>query len=182
MAAGGASYPAPLPLPLPLQSTACPECDSWLASLYSTPPLNPVRAGATESVSFVVPPGYGPAAELIVVVDGVPSDVNATFVYDAPTITNVAPNRANLTTLGTLNVIIDGTSFCASTACGRVLVNGNPPRSTTAWSDSQITIVVDDPGSSSAPQPVQVVVGGVASNIMSFLKPVPFFSGRAQVR
>ena len=178
MAAGGASYPAPLHL----QSTACPECDSWLASLYSTPPLNPVRAGATESVSFVVPPGYGPAAELIVVVDGVPSDVNATFVYDAPTITNVAPNRANLTTLGTLNVIIDGTSFCASTACGRVLVNGNPPRSTTAWSDSQITIVVDDPGSSSAPQPVQVVVGGVASNIMSFLKPVPFFSGRAQVR
>lgn len=112
----------------------------------------------------------------------------AAFQYDPPTITNVSPNRVNLTALGTLNVIIEGSSFCASQSCGYVLVNGAPPISTTRWTDSavpggaQIAVVVQDPGSTAQPQTVQVVVGGVASNIMTFVKPVPFFSGRAQVR
>ena len=175
--AGWAAYRAALLGALP---TSCPDCDSWLNSLYSTPGLNPTKVGAVESVSFVAPVGFGPADEVLVVVDGIPSDVNATFKYDAPVILNLAPNRANLTVSGTLNVIIDGTSFCASTECGRVLINGLAPIATLAWSDTQIVVVVTDPGSSAQPQAVQVVVGGVASNTSYFLKPVPFFSGRSQ--
>lgn len=157
-----------------LQPTSCPSCDAWLASLYSTPGLNPVRTGLTESVSFAPPPGFGPAAEVIVVVDGVPSDVNATFTYDAPTIFNLGPNRVN-TSEGFLNVVIDGASLCASTACGRVVVNNVSlaPASIKSWSHTQIVINVTDPGTSSLPQSVQVVVGGIASNTLYFLKPVP---------
>jgi hypothetical protein len=177
--AGWAAYRDAL---LAAQPTACPLCENWLASLFTTPGLNPVSVGATESVSFAIPPGFGPEAEIIIVVDGIPSDVNTTFTYDAPVIVNLAPNRANLLQLNTLNVVIDGSSFCASSACGDVLVNGAPPLNITAWSDSQITVVVPDPGSSTTPQTVQVIVGGVGSNTLSFLKPVPFFSGRTQTR
>lgn len=162
------------PKSLLFQPTSCPSCDSWLASLYSTPGLNPIRTGALETVSFIPPPGYGPAAEVLVVVDGVPSDVNASFVYDAPTISNLGPNRVN-TSEGFLNLIIDGSSLCASTACGRIVVNNISvaPASIKSWSHTQIIVNVTDPGSSSQPQSVQVVVGGVISNTLFFLKPVP---------
>lgn len=81
----------------------------------------------------------------------------------------------NLTTLGTLNVWIDGSSLCASTACGYVLFNGGPPLSTPLWSHRQVKIVVTDPESDAALNTVQVVVGGVASNTLVFRKPVPAF-------
>jgi len=163
-----------------VQPTACAACDAWLASLYSTPGLNPAVSGAVESVQFAIPPGFGPAAEVLVVVDGVPSDANATFVYDAPVITNLAPNRFNLTQNGSLNLIIEGSSFCATQACGVIRVN-NETILPTSWSHSYISCVVPDP-QSSVPQAVQIVVGGVASPVAFFLKPVPFFSGQTQVR
>jgi len=151
---------------LAAQSTSCASCDAWLASLHSAPPLSSMRASGaveSESVTFTVPEGFGPSDELYVVVDGVLSP-NASFTYDAPVITNVAPDREvagpcrflvacapfphrlhpllppglNLTTLGTLNVWIDGSSLCASTACGYVLFNGGPPLSTPLWSHRQI--------------------------------------------
>lgn len=157
-----------------VQPTACAPCDSWLASLYTTAGLNPVRSGATESVSFAVPPGFGPAAEVLIIVDGVPSDVNATFTYDAPAISNLGPNRVN-TSAGYLNLVIDGSSMCPSKACGHVVVNNVSvvPTSIVSWSDTQIVVNVTDPGSSTQPQSVQVVVGGVVSNTLYFLKPVP---------
>lgn len=74
------------------QAGACASCDSWLASLYSTPPASTLRAGAVESATFVVPPGYGPAQEVFVLVDGVLS-ANASYTYDAPVIANLAPDR-----------------------------------------------------------------------------------------
>ena len=75
------------------QPSPAPAVDAWVAGLYSVPPLSEQRAGAVESVSFRVPPGYGPAAEIIVVVDGIPSQ-NISYTYDAPVITNLAPDRA----------------------------------------------------------------------------------------
>lgn len=74
------------------QPSPAPAVDAWVAGLYSVPPLSEQRAGAVESVSFRVPPGFGPAAEIIVVVDGIPSQ-NISYTYDAPVITNLAPDR-----------------------------------------------------------------------------------------
>lgn len=88
----------------------------------------------------------------------------------------------NLTVAGTLNVWIDGASLCASTACGYVVFNGVPvlPSSAPVWGHSQIKIVVPDPASSTVPNTVQVFVGGVGSNVLRFLKPVPDFSASDQ--
>jgi hypothetical protein len=157
-----------------------------LAALYTVPALSSQqRSGVPiggDAVTFVVPPGYGPAAELIVVVDGVPS-ANATFTYDAPAISNLAPDRTNLTTPGTLNVWIDGSSLCASTVCGYVEFNRNrvPAISTPVWTDSLIKIVVADPTDDSL-NTIQVFVGGVGSNVLTFSKPVPNFAASAQPR
>lgn len=82
------------------QISPCPACDAWLASLYSTPAKSSSSSGSVDSVSFVIPPGFGPAADVYVIVDGVPS-TNATFTYDAPVITNLAPDR-EFTTLDVL--------------------------------------------------------------------------------
>lgn len=77
---------------------------------------------------------------------------------------------------------IDGSSFCSSTACGNVLFNDGPPLATTVWTDSQIKIIVTDPNSSTVVNRVQVVVGGIISNALTFQKPVPGFSASVQPR
>jgi hypothetical protein len=122
---------------LAAQPSPSAAVDAWLASLYTVPALTVARSGNVESVSFIAPPGFGPAAELIVVVDGVPSD-SVPFVYDPPAITNLAPDRTNLTRVGTLNIWIDGSSLCASSSCGSVLFNGEPPLSTPVWTHTQV--------------------------------------------
>ena len=90
----------------------------------------------------------------------------------------------NLTAAGRLNVWIDGSSFGASSACGYVIFNGVPvlSESTPIWGHSQIKIVVMDPNSTDIANTVQVVVGGVPSNILTFLKPVPDFLASSQPR
>ena len=92
------------------------------------------------------------------------------------------PAGTNLSTPGTLHVWIDGASLCASTTCGRVLFNGAPPLGTLFWSDTLVQILVQDPGSDSIPNSVQVIVGDQTSNTLTFLKPVPNFNALAQVR
>ena len=72
---------------------------------------------------------------------------------------------SNLSTPGTLNVWIDGTSLCNPTlfpGCGTVLFNGAPVATSQVktWQDTtnpnQIWVVVDDPAASSTPNTIQV--------------------------
>jgi hypothetical protein len=80
---------------LAVESSPSEAADAWLADIFTVPPLTSVRAGAVESVSFVVPPGFGPADELLVVVDGIPSPLTpaTVYAYAPPVITNLAPDR-----------------------------------------------------------------------------------------
>jgi hypothetical protein len=81
-----------------VQPSTSSAADSWLSTVYTVPPLSS-SGGAVESVSFVVPPGFGPADEMLVVVDGIPSQITPVSVYSytPPTITNLAPDREFLT-------------------------------------------------------------------------------------
>ena len=72
---------------------AVPAVDAWVASLYSPPLVAETRGASNDTVSIVAPPGYGSSAQVIVLVDGIPSDW-AMFAYNAPVITNLAPDRA----------------------------------------------------------------------------------------
>jgi len=123
-----------------------PEVDKWINDMTPATQVSASRFGSVESVSFFAPPGFGPSAEVIVLVDGIPSPY-ASYTYDAPTISNLAPDRkslpvafsarcaakncfsshyagTNLTTRGTLHVWIDGASLCNPARfsnCGSVL-------------------------------------------------------------
>src|SRR5690606_5260250 len=104
-------------------------------------------------------------------VDGLPSNV-VSFDFDAPVITNVAPDRQNVTG-SDLRVWLDGTSFCVGGAasCGTLLVNGEAYPAQ-LWSHTQIMFVYS-PRVAGENVTVQVVAGGQASNVRFFLQPVP---------
>ena len=165
---------------------------AWLGALTSAPNFNPVIVSRSiDTVQFTLPPGFGSSADLLLLVDGVPSNI-VSFAYDPPLISNLAPTRLNVAT-GYLQLTIEGVNFCASAGCGFVTVNGqayqapftalpypagSPPAGFSAaplnWSHTSVVVVVPDPlGSQST---VQVTVGGVASNVVSFSAPVPAVS------
>jgi hypothetical protein len=77
------------------QPSTSAAADSWLAQVYTVPPLTSERSNVIERVSFKVPEGFGPTAELLIVVDGIPSPVTAVsvYAYSPPVITNLAPDR-----------------------------------------------------------------------------------------
>lgn len=163
-------------------TTTISEVEAWVGSLYSAPIITAAHGATNDTVTVAVPPGYGSRAEIIVLVDGVPSDWTTAFSYNPPYITNLAPDRTNLTIPGTLHVWIDGSSFCSGAgACGSVLFNGAAPQYPIPfWSDSLIEILVTDPGSETIPNSVVVVVGDQQSNNVTFLKPVPNFNAVVQ--
>jgi len=145
----------------------------WILELASpAPSFVSADAGGKHTIKFLVPSGFGPACELFLVVDGVPSDI-VPFTYDAPIIVNIAPDRQNVT-VGDLRVFIDGSSFCESANCGKVLLNG-VPQPVITWSHDQIMFIMRDLPAGAPDQTLQVVVAGVGSNIRSFRKPVPNF-------
>lgn len=72
-----------------------PEVDKWINDMTPATQVSASRFGSVESVSFFAPPGFGPSAEVIVLVDGIPSPY-ASYTYDAPTISNLAPDRKSL--------------------------------------------------------------------------------------
>jgi hypothetical protein len=163
-------------------TTTIAEAEAWVGGLYTAPIVATVHGATNDTVTVAVPPGYGSRAEIIVLVDGIPSDWSAAYSYDPPFISNLAPDRTNLTIPGTLRVWIDGTSFCSGAGgCGSVLFNGAAPQYPTQyWSDSLIQILVTDPGSDTIPNSVIVVVGDQRSNNVTFLKPVPNFAASVQ--
>ena len=98
-----------------------------------------------------------------------------------PVISNVAPDRLGVPP-GSLRLLIEGVGFCASSACGSVLINGAAPLAApTSWSATKVVVTVADPQSASPPgsSTAQVVVGGVASNLVFFSRPVPAISSLA---
>lgn len=93
-----------------------------------------------------------------------------------PVIINIAPDRQNVSA-GLLRVFIIGTSFCDGTrACGVVKINGVPVAATT-WNHEEILVIIPDLQQGTQAT-VQVIVGGQASNIAPFSKPVPNIDAR----
>jgi hypothetical protein len=85
----------------------------WVASLSAPVTFSPTyTVRGNHSISFMLPEGYGAGRDLFVVVDGVPSN-RLTFDYDAPIITNLAPDRFNVS-VGQLRLFVEGVNFCAS--------------------------------------------------------------------
>jgi len=68
------------------------DVDDWVSNIPSFVPLSSQRQGIIERLTFRIPPGYGANAEIFISVDGIPSQ-NASFTYDAPIISNLAPDR-----------------------------------------------------------------------------------------
>ena len=155
---------------------------AWLASLAPAANFNPVVVSRTvNTLQFVLPVGFGPSAELLVVVDGVPSNM-LSFAYNAPVISNLAPDRLNVGA-GLLRLTIEGANFCSGTGgCGFVTVNGvdfkapwvPPAVAPTNWSHTKIVVAVPDP--QGAQSTVTVTVGGIVSNAVAFSQPVPAIS------
>jgi hypothetical protein len=147
----------------------------WIATFDAAVPILPSFVPRVSStVSFLLPEGYGPARELLLLVNGVPSNL-VNFTYEAPVITNVAPDRVGVGP-GQLRIFVEGTGFCAGppSPCGTLLVGG-ASTSTLSWAHGRISAVVDDPGNGQATV-VTVVVGGVQSNAVAFSTPVPTIS------
>lgn len=171
--AGAAWYWGLLQAGLPDDGTTTTA--SWISRLVPATTLNPIPNTATgvDAISFVLPVGFGPSREVFLVAGGVPSNV-VTFDYSPPIITNIAPDRLNVTA-GMLRLFVEGLNFCTGTnGCGTLLIDGSPvvPLS---WSDTRIQAIVRDPATGSGSATVQVAVGGVASNVSTFSTPVPAF-------
>ena len=149
----------------------------WISSLVSVPALFPqVIPRGLDTVSFYLPTGFGVSCQVLVLVNGVLSNV-LNYSYYPPLILNVAPDRLDVS-VGQLRLIIVGQNFCSGlSGCGQVLINGIPTQPMN-YSDSQVTVVTTDPqtqggnGSST----VQLLVSGQYSNIVSFSTPVPSFN------
>ena len=159
---------------------ACAGAAAYQAGLAVAPSFSKavLVRGASSQLSFSLPAGFGQAAEMMLLVDGVPS-ANFTLAYGTPFIRNVAPNRVNVSQ-GFLRLIVEGVNFCnGAGGCGSVVVDGST-LIPVAYSDTQVTVIVPDPqtlptGPSSS---VQISVGngvtGVAtSNAVAFSAPVP---------
>lgn len=156
-------------------ASVVPAVDAWLNLLHNAPIISTSRGASNESVTVAIPPGYGSAADVIVIVDGVPSAGTTFFSYDPPVITNLAPDRTNLSIPGTLHVWIDGSSMCSGTGgCGRVLFNGDAPLLTLYWTDTLIQILVVDPQSNTVPNTVQVRIPFCALVYAHMCLHVPF--------
>ncbi|RYY38983.1 hypothetical protein EON62_00085, partial [archaeon] len=146
----------------------------WLASLAQVDMGYGNAALSTNAVSVRVPAGYGTAREMFVFVDGVPSNV-VVFNYDAPRITNIAPDRRDVPA-SMLRLWIDGANFCRDTVCGRLLVNDEPvPVQAGNWSHAHIMAYIPTPEVAGSVQRAVVEVDGRASEPFVFSNPVPSF-------
>ncbi|KAA0162016.1 hypothetical protein FNF27_08106 [Cafeteria roenbergensis] len=151
------------------------EVELWLGSLERPAiAMSGSLKDGSHYVDFEVPEGFGASRELLLLVDGVPSAV-VPFRYDAPFITNIAPDRQQVET-GLLRVFVEGESFCSgSQGCGSIKVDGVPvaPES---WTHGQIVLIIPDPANADRELACSVEVDGVSSNVFYFKKPVPNFN------
>ncbi|KAA0150026.1 hypothetical protein FNF31_07112 [Cafeteria roenbergensis] len=156
-------------------SARAAEVELWLGSLERPAiAMSGSLKDGSHYVDFEVPEGFGASRELLLLVDGVPSAV-VPFRYDAPFITNIAPDRQQVET-GLLRVFVEGESFCSgSQGCGSIKVDGVPvaPES---WTHGQIMFIIPDPANADRELACSVEVDGVSSNVFYFKKPVPNFN------
>ena len=150
---------------------------AWLASLPTFLPTAAVAlGGGVHAVTWRTPAGFG-AGEVIVMVDGVPSRP-VRLPYGAPVVASVSPDRQGLPP-GLLRITVDGSNFCnGADGCGVLVVNGDAV-ATSAWDDNTVVAVIADLAAGAPAATVVVVVGGVASNTKTFLKPVPAINALA---
>ncbi len=154
----------------------------WIAGMSAPPAIFPsFTLQGNHSVSFLLPEGFGAGRELLVLVDGVPSNMLA-FSYVAPVVTNVAPDRLGVP-VGSLRLIVEGENFCSGlNGCGRLVVDGVEVQARN-YSHGRIVAVVPDPlAAGAASSTVLVLVGGgagapstLSSNAVTFSTPVPAF-------
>jgi len=179
--------------------TAPPQADRdayWAATLGGDSPINDVSrwvgaltllredAGSAtndagnHTVFVQLAEGFGRARSLFLVVDGVPSNA-LNFSYNAPVITNAAPDRLGVPP-GYLRVWLEGESFCSGRfGCGAVFVDG--VRVTPLnYSHTRAMFVIEDGGDAGAARVATVVVDGVPSNAYYFRKPVPNYLASSQ--
>lgn len=147
---------------------------AWMSQLATPSTLNPQAiAHGTNSIDFVTPEGFGAGRAVFLVVNGVPSNA-VRFDYDPPVITNVAPDRINVTA-GYLRLTIEGNNFCSGlNGCGTLLIDG-AATSPLSWSHTRVVSIVRDPNGlyAGASSNVAVSVGGTTSNTVAFSSPVP---------
>ena len=144
---------------------------AWLSQLVAASVVTSViNSPTTDTVQFLLPPGFGPHRELLVIVGGVPSNI-LPFTYAPPSISNLAPSTVGAPS-NMLALTIQGSNFCSGTnGCGYVLVDGvqysaaNGSQVMRSYSDSQIVVVMPDP--MGANSHIIVVVGGVPLNTVS---------------
>ncbi|KAA0150122.1 hypothetical protein FNF28_07293 [Cafeteria roenbergensis] len=152
-------------------SARAAEVELWLGSLERPAiAMSGSLKDGSHYVDFEVPEGFGASRELLLLVDGVPSAV-VPFRYDAPFITNIAPDRQQVET-GLLRVFVEGKSFCSgSQGCGSIKVDGVPvaPES---WTHGQIMFIIPDPANADRELACSVEVDGVSSNVFYFKKPI----------
>ena len=163
---------------------SCAGAAAWLAQgTVSASSFNPLVLSlrSSSSVQFTMPPGFGASVDVLLLVDGVPSNpVQVSF--GAPFIANAAPDRIGVP-VGKLRLFLDGDNFCSGAGgCGTVTVDGSVVTPTN-YSHTSIVVVVTDPATlPSGPSSVVVVsvgtaaTGVVASNAVSFAAPVPSVS------
>lgn len=125
------------------------------------------------AIDFEMPAGYGTDAAVVLVVDGYISTFGRVS-YGTPEITNVAPDRQDVDP-GYLRVFVEGKNFCASTQCGRVVVNG-VEQAAQEYSHDKILFVMEDPADPTTPLVLTIEVGDQVSDPAEFRKPVPNFN------
>lgn len=159
-----------------------PSLLAWARTLTELRPLTERIVGtggasSEEMLTFTIPEGFGADGEAFLVVgDAVVSNV-VQFDYDAPVISNLAPDRLS-PTAGTLRLFIEGTSFCSNghlTGCGKVLVDGAESTAIVTWTHESIQLTTRVPSGTSDFVSIQVVVGEQASAVKQFNRPVPSF-------
>jgi hypothetical protein len=167
----------------------------WLASLAQPAFVVNWAAPRAHQVRVAVPPGYGTGAAVLVQVGGVLSATPCatcvyagyapppTFAYAPPALSAAAPDQ-QFVPAGNLRLVLAGASLCAPAAfpgCGTLFIvtpagGGGagvavPPAAILNWTS---TAVVANLAGYSGTRGAYVVVGGQASNVVTFDKPVPF--------
>jgi hypothetical protein len=149
---------------------------AWLASLPSALITfrNSFTGCGNHSLQVQAPEGFGQDREVIVVVNGYPSNI-VYYDYAAPIVTNVATDRTNLTG-GMWRVFVEGSSFCSAScfAAGKATLSINGiVTPVLSWTHDRIIFIEQAPPASAQGRTFVVTVDGIASNGYLFLRPPP---------
>ena len=117
-------------------------------------------------------PSGATTGPVTVAVGGLVSNNNVVFTMPNPAVSGISPGVG----MASAQVSISGSGFGTTQGSSPVTFNG-VAATTISWSDSKIVASAPGNGASSQPAPVQVTVGGVASNTgLSFSLSAPLIN------